>query len=48
MDQAFGDSEGANLDVGEQVDLPQLVTGPPGVAPHHQILLLNNESNYMP
>ena len=37
VDQAVGDSEGANLDVGEEVDLSQLAsssslaTGPQGV-----------------
>jgi len=36
VDQAVGDSdsEGANLDVGEEVDLPRLATGPPEMAPH--------------
>ena len=43
VDQAVGDSKGANLDVGKEVDLPQVgsaTTGPQGVAPHHQIPLL--------
>ena len=45
--QAAGDSEGANLDVGEEVDLPQLATGLTGVAQHHQIPLREKEINYM-
>ena len=47
VDQAVGDSEGANLDVGAQVDLPHLLTGPQGMAPHNQIPLLEKESYYM-
>jgi hypothetical protein len=50
VDRAVGDSVGANLDVGdvgEEVDLPHLATGPQGVAPHHQIPLREKESNSM-
>jgi len=47
VDRAVGDSVGANLDVGEEVDLPHLSTGPQGVAPHHQIPLPEKESNSM-
>jgi len=52
VDRAVGDSVGANLDVGdvgEEVDLPHLATGPQGVpvAPHHQIPLREKESSLM-
>jgi hypothetical protein len=47
VDRAVGDSVGANLDVGESVDLAHLATGPQGVAPHHQIPLPEKESNSM-
>jgi len=47
VDRVVGDSVGANLDVGEDVDLPHLPTGPQGVAPHHQIPLPEKESNSM-